>query len=141
MAKTILQEETPVRRAEVLRGSCDKIVPFNYMKKFSTEELSEFKTTLSDVMIKLDQIENSLQKIKDEFKLQTKPLKSEVSELLCWIRDKAKSVNEDCFVIYTESMAEYYNAEGEQVFERPLEASERQKTIQMELRKTGTEKF
>ncbi len=119
---------------ETLKNSCDKIEEFSYMKQFSPEELSELKTNLSTVMIKFDAIETELKDIKDEFKEKMDPLKKQVKELLTWIRDKAQRVTEECYIMYEDEYAVYYNGEGEEVYRRPKEVSERQNTIFMQQR-------
>ncbi|MDD5013692.1 MAG: hypothetical protein PHW73_01140 [Atribacterota bacterium] len=104
------------------------------MKSFTEPELTEFKTKLSDVMIKVDKIETKLKALKDEYKIDLDPLKKEVKELLTWIRDKARSVTEECYIMFEGEFAVYYNEWGEEIYRRPLQESERQRTIQMEIR-------
>lgn len=116
---------------QTLKNSCDKIEEFSYMKQFSQEELSELKTNLSTVMIKFDAIETKLKDIKDEYKEKLDPLKKQVKELLTWIRDRAKTVREECYIFHEGEYAVYYNGESEEVNRRPLEASEKQTTIFM----------
>lgn len=120
---------------DILKNSCDKVVDFSYMKKFTLQELEAFKNDLSSNMIEMDSIESEFQHVKDEFKTKLKPLKSEVKEYLTYIRDKARTVREECYVIFEGEYAVYFNEDGEEVYRRPLEASEKQKTIFMETRK------
>jgi hypothetical protein len=122
------------KNLETLKNSCDKVVDFNYMKSFTPEEISEFKNELLTVMIDVDVIETKLQEIKDEYKEKLNPLKKNVKNLLTWLRDKARTVTEECYVNYEGEYAVFYNADGEQIYKRPLEVSERQKTIFMETR-------
>jgi uncharacterized protein (DUF2249 family) len=121
-------------KKDQLKGSCDKVEELSYLKKFTEGEITEFKTDLSTVMIKVDAIETELKEIKDKFKDKLDPFKKQVKELLTWIRDKAHSVVEECYVMYEGEYAVYYDETGEEVYRRPLEASERQKTIFMETR-------
>jgi hypothetical protein len=117
------------KKAETLKNSCDKVEFFSYMKPFTPEEISEYKNVLSTEMIKVDSIETELKEIKDEYKDKLKPLKDTVKECLTYIRDKARTVNEECYINYEGEYAVFYNADGEQIYKRPLEVSERQKTI------------
>lgn len=117
------------KKQESLKNSCDKVEMFSYMKPFTPEEISDYKTELSTEMIKVDTIEAELKEIKDEYKDKLKPLKDTVKQCLTYIRDKARTVNEECYINYEGEYAVYYNADGEQVYKRPLETSERQKTI------------
>lgn len=120
-----------------LKNSCDKVVEFNYLKHFVSTEIDEFKTQLSEKMIVVDEIETDLKEIKDEFRSKLEPLKNDIKILLTNIRDKAKRVKEECYVFYEGEFAVFYNSDGNEVYKRPLDASERQKTIFMETR-TGT---
>ena len=119
---------------ETLKNSCDKIEVFSYMKKFTPEELAELKTVLSDLMINTDAIETELKDVKSEFKEKLDPLRDKIKEHLTWIRDKAKIIREECYINFEGEYAIYYNGDGEEVHKRPLEVSERQKTIQMQMR-------
>lgn len=119
---------------QTLKNSCDKIEEFSYMKKFTTEELSELKTVLSELMINTDAIETELKEIKTEFKEKLDPLKDKIKEHLSWIRDKAKIIREECYINFEGEYAIYYNGDGEEVYKRPKEISERQNTIFMQQR-------
>ena len=77
--------------------------------------------------------------VKQSFKEQLKPIKKEIKTTLTYLRDKARSVTEDCYVVYNydNNSTEFYNGEGEMVYSRPMETSELQKTI-FSIDKTGT---
>ena len=122
---------------EVLKESCDKVVDYSYMKQFTPDEISGFKSSLSERLIELKEKESEFAQVKEEFKEQTKPLKSDVEQMVLNIRDKARLVKEECYVMFEGMYAVYYNADGEEVHKRPLEASEKQRTIFMETRKTA----
>ena len=124
-----------MNKTEQLRESCDKVIDFQYLKKFSTEEVNEFKTQLSVVMIESSEIEEEFDAIKTEYKAKLKPLKDKVHGLLRFIRDKARLVKEECYVNYEGEYAIIYNSDGEEIDKRPLTVDERQKTIFMETRK------
>jgi hypothetical protein len=117
------------KKTDELKTSCDKVENFSYMKPFTLDEISEFKNELSTEMIKVDSIETELKDIKDEYKEKLDPLKKTVKVLLTNLRDKSRLVNEECYVNYEGEYAVYYNADGEQIYKRPLESSERQRTI------------
>jgi endonuclease III len=114
-----------------LKNSCDKVEEFTYLKQFTESELSDFKTDLSTIMIKADKIETRFKTIKDEFKAELDPLKKEVKELLTFIRDKARSITEECYIMYDGEYAVYFNADGDEVYRRPRTEAELQKTIFM----------
>lgn len=117
------------KKQESLKNSCDKVEMFSYMKPFTPEEIQELKTDLSTQMIFVDSEETQLQEIKDEYKEKLKPAKTVIKTCLTYIRDKARTVNEECYINYEGEYAVYYNSDGEQIYKRPLETSERQKTI------------
>jgi len=99
------------------------------MKRFTAEELNEMKSILSDFMIDLDKLETQLDDIKSEYKEKMKPQRDQVRKLLVNLRFKAELVTEECYLIYENEMALIYNGEGELIHTRPVELSERQKTI------------
>ncbi len=134
MENQILINEAPEVRLRILKDSCDKVEKFSYLKTFTNEELVEFKNDLSKIMINVDSIETEFCEIKSKYKEQLKPLRDEIKKLLVYVRDKARSVKEECYITYEGEFALYYNAGGEMIHQRPLEASERQKTIFMETR-------
>ena len=131
MEKRIYENETPEKRKEYLKSGADKIEKFSYMKKFTPEEIRDFKDQLSDLSIEKDSIDTEFDSIKKEFKSRLNPIKSDIKTILTYIRDKAKSVSEDCYIVYDYDtlMTNYYNSEGDLVYSRPMEQSERQKTI------------
>lgn len=118
-----------------LKNSCDKVENFTYMKSFTSEEIQEFKNNLSIEMIEVDSLETKLKEIKDEYKEKLKPHKLVVKECLTYIRDKARLINEECYINFEGEYAIYYNSDGEEIYKRPLDISEKQKTIFMETRK------
>ncbi len=122
-----------------LKTSCDKVVNFTYLQKLSNEELNEVKSELSETMIEKDQIDSEFDEVKSDYKGRVKPLKNKVISMLRLLKDKAKTVTEECYVMFEGEYAVYYNSDGEEVYKRPLEVSERQKTIFMDSRKAVNE--
>lgn len=124
-------------QGKILRDSCDQIVEFSYMKPFTADEINEYKHELSEIMIKLADLQAKFDVVKEQHKEATAPLNKQIKQYVDSIRSKAELVKEECYIMYEEQLAVYYNADGEEVFRRPLEPSERQKTIFMEERKTS----
>jgi hypothetical protein len=139
MNKKLYKDESPEKRKEYLKNGADKIESLSYIKKFTSEEIREFKDNLSDLSIKKDGIDTDFDVVKQSFKEQLKPIKKEIKTTLTYLRDKARSVTEDCYVVYNydNNSTEFYNGEGEMVYSRPMETSELQKTI-FSIDKTGT---
>ena len=76
----------------------------------------------------------------DEFKERLKPLNETKGEAIKALREKSQTVTEKCYKFLDEEtkMVGFYNKEGNLVNSRPAFQKELEKTIQMELRKTGT---
>ncbi len=131
MEKQILVDETPENREQTLKNSCDRVEKYSYMKEFSEKELQEFKESLSKLMIDLNKLEEELKEVKKEYQDKMKPLKESTQVLIENLKHKSRLVEEECYVMleHEEGKAGYYNAEGELVHERPLNAEEMQKTI------------
>jgi hypothetical protein len=112
-----------------LELSADKKIEHQYLKKFSPEEINEFRTVMVDKLIAVRELEEQFDKIKAEYKGQIKPELEKVNELQKWVRDKARLVKEVCYVIFEGEFAEIYNPEGEFIEKRPKTSDERM-TIQ-----------
>jgi hypothetical protein len=140
MAKKILENESPEQKKEYLKSGADKIEKLSYMKRFTNDEIVEFKNQLSDLSIEKDGIDTEFDSIKEVFKGRLKPIKEGIKTTLTYIRDKARLVTEDCYVVYDYEnfVTEYYSDDGVVVYSRPMEPAERQKTI-FSINKTGTD--
>jgi gas vesicle protein len=120
MDKQLLQNLSAKERQETLKDSADRIEEFSYTKPFTPEQIRVFKDDLSTGMIELNQLEDELKAIKDQFKARMKPMKQETRTLLTNIKNKAEFVCEKCFVMIEGNEAGYYNADGILVYQRPL---------------------
>jgi hypothetical protein len=129
MDKYILTDEPVENRRKILKDSCDRVVEFSYMKRFTAEQLRDMERDLAETMLQLDKLERELEEVKNEYKENMKPYKTSVTDILANLRYKAKLTSEECYIIFEEDMAGVYNGEGELVHHRPLEASERQRTL------------
>ena len=134
--KVIFQEiEDQNRRASAIRDNCDEIIPdYLYMRKFTEDEIIEYKDELSENSVDLDSLKTEMEEITKDIKNKMKPKKERLKYLLKCLREKAISVKDECYVLKSDTNYCIYNAEGELVFSRPLKPSERQKTINMALR-------
>lgn len=129
-------------RISFLKDNCDEVIEKGYMKPYSEEQIETMKDDLSEVSIKIDDIETEKKIIMEQFKGKLKPLETEKTELLTGIRTKSRFVRELCFkFIDTDlKMVGFYNAEGNLIESRPCNADELQQTIFQINRSTGTEK-
>jgi hypothetical protein len=138
MEKQLLHSEDPDKREQILRDSCDKIEQLSYVKKFTIDEMAQKKSELSSTMIQLSNYEAKLAEVKAEFTEKMKPLKVNVQQTVAHLRDKARLVQEQCYVMYDydQGIAGYYNRDGDLVHSRPLEVGERQTKL---FKLTGTD--
>lgn len=125
------------QRKEYLENSADSVEDLSYTKPFMPDEIRVFKDELSTAMILFDQLDEELDKIKDEYKSKMKPLKDETKILLTNIRNKASFITAKCYKFIEGNEAGYYNADGELVYQRPLLPGESQKTI-FSIKREGT---
>lgn len=68
-------------------------------------------------------------------------MERESEEIAKTLKEKAEFVREDCFKFIDEETrtAGYYDNEGVLRYTRPIRPDERQGTLQMQIRRTGTE--
>lgn len=137
MDKLLLQNLSAKERLETLENSADKIEEFSYTKPFTPDQIAVFKDDLSTGMIELNQLEDELQGIKEQYKARMKPMKQQTRTLLTNIKNKSEFVSEKCFVMIEDNEAGYYNADGVLVYQRPVLPGEKQKTI-FSVQRTGT---
>jgi hypothetical protein len=128
-------------RRSFLNDNADSVEKKGYMKKFSDEDLIEFKNDLSETDIQINDIEEEKKEVVNVFKLKLKPLQSQRHKLLKDLKHKAEFVTEECykFIDTDTRMVEYYNVEGEMIETRPANADELQRNLFQDIRKNGTE--
>ena len=133
--KLIFQEMEGAERAQAIRDNCDEVIPnYSYLRRFTDEELTEFKDQLSDESIELDTLKTELEELSKGIKEKMKPRKQQLKQLLKNLREKAEQFQEECYALKSETTYDIYNSEGELLFSRALKPAEKQKTIQMKLR-------
>ena len=126
-------------RIDFLAHNCDKIEEKSYMKRFTTEQLSEMKEKLSETAIEINDIENEKKASMDVFKDRLKPLTEEKQRLLTGLKNKAELVAGKCYKFFDNDTREvgYYNEDGDLIESRPAYADELQTTI-FQIGRTGT---
>ncbi len=136
LGKDIAIEE----REQFLRDNCDAVEEVTYSKAFTSEELAKQRENLTEVSIKIADIEEEKKQVMDGFKEQLKPLQTEKAEAISNLKSKSQVVTEECFKFLDEEsgMIGFYNREGNLVNSRPAFPNELQKTMFSVLRKTGT---
>lgn len=126
------EDLTPEERLEMLEANASGIEDDKrYFHGYSDEELNEKKTELSEVDIKLYDIDVRKKAIMDELKKEIKPLSNEHSDLLQKIKNRGEFVEARCFkmVDQEQGLVAYYNEQGVLVESRPINPSERQTNI------------
>lgn len=129
--KRLFQDAGATERLALLKDNCVKMTRHTYMKGYQHGELQSIKDGLLQDMIDRQQKEEEWEARKEEHREAMKPLNAQISSSLNALRDKARTVTEDCFIIanHEDGTAEYYNSDGEMVYERPLEVEERQEQL------------
>jgi len=140
--KKLGQEFSPgMARKSFLNDNADSVEKKGYMKKFTDEDIVDFKNNLSETDIQINDIEEEKKEVVNVFKLKLKPLQTQRQKLLKDLKHKAEFVTEECykFIDNETRMVEYYNVEGELIETRPANADELQRNIFQDIRKNGTE--
>ena len=140
--KDIMLADTPVeQRAEILKNSCDQILEKSYLAKFDQEETNDPRAELATVHIQMGELEEELAGIKSDFKGKIKPLQERIGKILSDLKVGGEYVKGECykFIDPDEGMVGFYTPDGYLLEERPMKAEERQRTIQMAVRLTGTD--
>lgn len=127
-------------RASFLEDNCDAVEEVTYSRAFEPEELALKREQLTDASIKIADIEEEKKEVMDGFKERLKPLQEQKADAIKALRDKSQTVTEKCYKFLDEEtkMVGFYNKEGNLVSSRPAFQKELQKTIQMYIRKNGT---
>lgn len=129
-------------RAQYLRDNCDAVEEITYSKSFSSEELAEQRETLTDLSIKIADIEDELAEAKSHYKELLKPLREQKAVAIENLKKKAQVVTEECCKFFDEEtkMIGYYNDEGKLVNSRPAFPNEMQGNLfRIKCPKTGTD--
>ena len=140
--KDIMLADTPVeQRAQILRDSCDEVVEKSYLSKFSQEETNELRANLVEVQIQMQELTENFDVVKADFKGKMKPLQERIGKMLDDLRKGGEYIKGECykFIDQDEGRVGYYTPDGYLLEERPMKPEERQKTIQMAVRLTGTD--
>lgn len=136
MERTLFKDLSPAERLRALEANCDRLEEADYMKQFTHDDILGFKEELSEVSIVLSDIAIEKAEVNKEFAERAKEPGKRKAEVLRYIKDKAVSVKEQCYVFLNQedNTAYFFNGEGDQVFSRPLLPKERQKTFYGQLR-------
>lgn len=128
-------------RINFLRDNCDAVENLGYTKQIPTDKMEELKDVLVENNIQLRDVRADKKAANKLFNDQIKQLEDGNEDVTKTLKEKSEFVNENCFKFVDEKTrtAAYYNEDGICVYSRPARPEEMQGTIQMELRRTGTE--
>lgn len=133
MNKLIFQEIPPEKREQHLDANCDEVLDgYEYLRELSEQEKTQEEEALAESSVKLMKLTEKLDKIKEDFKKQMKPLQIEIGQIVTILKDGGIKQSGNCYVIkdFTTNEVGIYNKEGILVsVPRKLKGSEVQSTI------------
>lgn len=141
MLDQMLGTDVPLeKRAQYLRDNCDKVEPKKYNKHFSSQELSDKRLQLEIVSINISDLKQQKKDYDDAYKIEMKPLAEIHEKTIQELKERTIQVEENCYAFIDEETKQigYYNGEGLLIYSRPLTVDELQRTVHMEVRRTGT---
>lgn len=126
-------------REQFLRDNCDAVEEVSYSKLFTPEELAKQRDTLTEVSIKISDIEEEKAEVVKEYKERLAPLMKERAVAIDNLKKKSETKTEECFKFFDEEtkMVGFYNREGQLVNSRPAFPNEMQRTV-FQMARTGT---
>ena len=118
-------------RKILLQENASKVEQTAYQKQLTPDELSARREDLADNCIKLNQLEDELKGVKDDFKLKMDPLKSVNKTLLTEIKTKQTTIEGTLYHLanHEEGVMETYDENGAWISGRRLRPEEKQGTI------------
>lgn len=117
---------------QMLRESADKIIGnYSYFRQLTDDERASKKDHMATTLIKLSALQDELAELKKEINEKIKPLNDELRATLRDIKLNGQEVTEEVYVHFDQEAdrANYFNAEGEQIFSRRLYPDEKQTTM------------
>jgi hypothetical protein len=131
MERFLFQDQPLEERRRILRDSADKIEETTYLKPLSEDELSVRREAFTEGSIKLGQMEDELEEVKEKYKEKMKPLKDQNKEVLYELKHRQAAVTGPLFLIadHDEGMMGTYDENGELISSRKLRPEEKQLTI------------
>lgn len=129
--KQFMPELSPKERVMILQENAAKVEQTTYQKTLSADELAARREDLADDCIKLNQLEDELKEVKDDFKTKMDPLKAANKIRLSEIKTKQTTVDGTLFHManHEDGMMETYDNEGYLIGSRRLRPEEKQGTI------------
>lgn len=129
--RQFMPDLTEKERLVLLQENAHKVEQTTYQKSLSADELAARREDLADNCIKLNQFEDELKEVKDDFKLKMDPLKTVNKTLLTEIKTKQTTIDGTLYHLanHEEGMMETYDKEGFLVASRRLRPEEKQGNV------------
>lgn len=142
MAKEIFKDMSKAERLEMLSANAEKSELFTYHKSLNEDEMSAVMRDIVRNNIELARLQEEREAFNEDFKFRKKPIDLELKVNLQIAHTNTREVEEKVYLLANQEsgIMEYYNAEGNCVYERPLLQEERQFRIAGRGR-TGTEDY
>lgn len=104
-----------------------------YMRPLEQSELEKSKDELSDIAIKMNELDEELERFKEDWKLRMKPLKQRFVATRTDLKNKAVQATGTLYLIknWDDQMIEYYDESGIMVQSRRMTPEERQTGIRI----------
>lgn len=101
--------------------------------EFSAEELNDIRNSIADNLMKVNDLEEELQEIKDDFKGKINPLKKENKHLLKDNKNRYRDQEIEVYLVpdYDNKIMEFFNEDGIKVGDRKMMMSEMQGRLQL----------
>ena len=126
--KNWFKDETPETRLHLLNDNCKEVQTQPIRKEFSADEIRVFKEDQVKLAMFLDVEDTKKQEFLKEHNAKVKEPKAEHKELINYIRkgfvDKEMTVY--VFDNHDDGIMEFYDENGDCVYERPMYPNERQ---------------
>jgi len=129
--KQFMPEATAKERLMILQENAAKVEQTTYQKVLTPDELAARREDLADDCIKLNQFEDELKEVKDDFKTKMDPLKAANKTRLTEIKTKQTTVDGTLYHLanHDDGMMETYDGEGLLISSRRLRPEEKQGSI------------
>jgi len=129
--KQFMPDASEKDRIILLQENACKIEPTVYQKPLTADELAARREDLADNCIMLNNYEDDLKEIKDEFKQKMDPLKQANKTLLTEIKTKQSTVEGTLYHLanHDDGFMETYDNNGDLISTRRLRPEEKQGNI------------
>lgn len=136
--KTMYKELTPEKRVELMSSNACEVTKMNVPYEFTPDEMTDMRKVHTELVITLDEKGEKKKEYVKVFNAEIAPVKERAIKLRREIKAGRIDVEKTVYAFDNQhdNMMEYYDAEGNLVYERPLMPSEKQGRLRM---MTGTD--